>query len=76
MEYAVSLILFIKIFSGHLADQSCQDNEGNQIGKGHEGIGHVPYIPDNVQVDSLDDRTDKKKRDERDPEGEDDSDAK
>ena len=73
---AVALILFIKILGCHPADQSGQDNQRNQVGESHEGVGHISYVPNNIQVHPLDDRTDEKQRDECDPERKDDFDAK
>ena len=72
---AVFLVLFIKIFGGHSTDQSSQDDKRHQIRKSHEGVGHISYVPDNIQMNPLDDRTDKQQRDECDSERKDDFDT-
>ena len=72
IENAVLLILFIKIFRGDSSDQSGQYCERNQVWESHEGVGHISYVPDDVQMDPLDDRTDKKQGDECNPEGKND----
>jgi hypothetical protein len=70
-----SLILFIEIFGCHSADQSGENDQRNQIGEGHEGVGHISYVPDYIQMDPLDYRADKKKGYERETERKDDLDA-
>ena len=60
-------IFFIEIFICDFSDQSGQDNHGYQIGERHKGVGHISYVPDDIQMWTLDIRSDEQQDDERDP---------
>ena len=60
-------VFFIKIFGCDFSDHSGQNNHGYQVGEGHEGVCHISYVPDDVQMWSLDIRTNEQQDDEREP---------
>jgi len=70
-----SLIFFIKVFGGDLTDHSGQDYHRYNIGEGHEGIGHISDVPDDIEMRTLDVGADEEQDDEGNPVRIDDPDA-
>ena len=72
---SLEFVFFIEVVPCDFSDHPGQDDHRHYVGEGHKSIGDVPDVPDDVQVRSLDVRTDKEQDDESNPVRKDDPDT-
>ena len=56
--------LFEEVFPRYSSQQAAEDEQRHEVGKGHESVGHVSCVPDDVEMNALDVGADEEADDE------------